>query len=71
MHMHCLNPNYMADEAEKTLTSSKYHGKKHSWTLEKCAPLHLKQHQILDSLIPHGYNGIDPGSKVHHLNSGI
>jgi hypothetical protein len=39
----------------------------------KSAPelLRSKQHQILKSLIPHGYTGIDPGLKVQHLNSGI
>ena len=33
--------------------------------------MHLKQHQILEGLVPHGYTSIDPGSKVPHLNSGI
>ena len=65
------NHDYMAGEAEKTFASSAYHSKERNLTFEKCALLHLKQHQILEGLIPHGYNGIDPGLKVYHLNSWI
>ncbi len=65
------NVNYMAREAEKVLASSTYHGEKRNWTFEKDALLHLKQHHILEGLNPHGYTGIDPEPKVHHLNSGI
>jgi hypothetical protein len=74
LYAHYLGPNnvdYMAGEAEKTLASSRYDGEKRNWGFEKYALLHLKQHQILEGLIPHGYNGIDPGSKVRHLNAGI
>ncbi len=74
LYVHYLGPNnvdYMAGEAEKVLACSTYHGEKHNWTFEKYALLRLKQHQILEGLIPHGYTGIDPGSKVRHLNSGI
>jgi hypothetical protein len=65
------NVDYMAGEAEKVLTSSAYHGEKRNWTFEKYTLLHLKQHQILEGPIPHGYTGIDLGAKVCHLNSGI
>ena len=65
------NIDYMAGEAEKTLASSAYHGKERNLTFEKCALLHLKQHQILEGLIPHGYIGIDLGLMVRQLNSGI
>ncbi len=74
LYAYYLGPNnvdYMAGKAEKYLATSAYHGEKRTWTFEKYTFLHLKQHQILESLIPHGYTGIDPGSKVRHLNSGI
>jgi hypothetical protein len=74
LYAHYLGPNnvdHMASKAEKYLATSAYHGEKRTWTFEKYALLHLKQHQILESLVPHGYTGIDPGSKVCHLNSGI
>ena len=58
----------MAGKAEKTLTSSTYHDEKRNWTFEKYALLHLKQHHILEGLVPHGYTGIDLGWKGRHLN---
>jgi hypothetical protein len=74
LYAHYLSPNkvnYMAGEADTILAGSAYCSEKHNWTFEEYALLHLKQHQILEGLIPHGYTGIDPGSKVCHLNSGI
>ena len=74
-YAHYLGPNsvnYMAaGKAVKILANSTYHGKKCNWTFETYALLHIKQHQILEGVIPHEYTGIDPGSKVHHLSSGI
>jgi hypothetical protein len=74
LYDHYLSPNNvdnMAGEAEKALVTLTYHGRKRNWTSEKYALGHLKQYLILDGLKPHGYIGIDPGSKVCHLNNGI
>jgi hypothetical protein len=61
----------MAGKAKKVLLMVAYHGKQRQWNFEKYALMHLKQHLILEALMAHGYMGIDPGSKVRHLNAGI
>lgn len=71
---HYLGPNnvdHMAASAEKLLAQSSYHGEKKSWNFEKFATMHMEQHNILESLVEHGYNGIDARSKVRFLNDGI
>ena len=71
---HYLGPNnvdHMASAAEKVLATASYHGEKKSWNFEKYATLHMEQHNILESLVEHGYTGIDARSKVRYLNDGI
>ena len=71
---HYLGPNnvdHMAASAEKLLASSSYQGEKKSWNFEKFATMHMEQHNILESLVEHGYTGIDARSKVRFLNEGI
>ena len=71
---HYLGPNnvdHMAASAEKLLATSSYQGEKKSWNFEKFATMHMEQHNILESLVDHGYTGIDARSKVRFLNEGI
>ncbi len=53
------------------LNTAQYHGEKRQWNSEKYALTHLRQHLILEALMAHGYMGIDPGSKVCFLLTGI
>jgi hypothetical protein len=74
LYVHYLGPNNvgnMAGEAENALNMVQYHGEKRQWNFEKYAPMHLRQHLILEALMAHGYVGIDPGSKVRFLLAGI
>jgi len=74
LYAHYLGPNNignMAGEAETVLNTVQYHGEKRHWNFEKYALMHLRQHLILEALMPHGYVGIDPGSKVCFLLAGI
>ena len=41
------------------------------WNFEKYVWMHLDQHMILQSLVQHGYAGIDERSKVRDLLNGI
>ena len=71
---HYLGPNNMnhqANEAEAKLKDSSYHGEKRRWNFEQYVCMHQDQHTILQSLVQHGYAGIDEGSKVRHLLDGI
>ena len=71
---HYLSPNnvdHIAASAEKLLATSSYQGEKRSWNFEKFATMHMEQHNILESLVEHGYTGIDARSKVRFLNDGI
>jgi hypothetical protein len=71
---HYLGPNnvdHMANEAEKTLATSRYHAETRTFTFEKLVLMHLKAHGILESLVEHGYVGIDKRSKVCHLMEAI
>jgi hypothetical protein len=65
------NAGNMAGEAEFMLNMVQYHGKKCQWNFEKYALMHLRQHLILETLMAHGYMGINPGSKVRFLLAGI
>ena len=59
---HYLGPNnldHMANEAEKTLATSRYHAETKTFTFEKLVLMHLKAHSILESLVEYGYVGID------------
>jgi hypothetical protein len=71
---HYLDPNnvdHMANKAEKSLATSRYHAKTRTFTFERLVLMHLKAHSILESLVEHGYNGIDERSKVCHLMEAI
>jgi hypothetical protein len=61
----------MANEAEKTLSSSWYHTEGQTFNFEKLVLMHLKAHIILEGLVEHGYVGIDERSKVCHLMESI
>ncbi len=65
------NVNHMANEAEKTLATSRYHVETRTFTFERLVLMHLKAYSILESLMEHGYNGIDKRSKVCHLMEAI
>ena len=65
------NTNHQANEAEAKLKDSSYHGEKRRWNFEKYIRMHQDQHMILQSLVQHGYAGIDERSKVRHLLDGI
>ena len=71
---HYLGPNnvdHMANEAEKTLSTSRYHAESRTFNFEKLVLQHLKAHLILEGLVEHGYVGIDERSKVRHLMESI
>ena len=65
------NTNHQANEAEAKLKDSSYHGEKRRWNFEWYVRMHQDQHTILQSLVQHGYAGIDEHSKVRHLLDGI
>ena len=65
------NTNHQANEAEAKLKDSSYHGEKRQWNFKKYVWMHQDQHTILQSLVQHGYAGIDEWSKVRHLLDGI
>ena len=51
---HYLGPNnvdHMANEAEKTLSSSRYHTEGRTFNFEKLVLMHLKAHIILEGLV--------------------
>lgn len=48
-----------------------YSGEKRHFGFEEYSTAHKKNHQILVNLEPHGYKGIDEGSKVRYLLNGI
>ena len=67
---HYLGPNNMnhqANEAEAKLKDSSNHGEKRRWNFERYVRMHQDQHTILQSLVQHGYAGIDERSKVRYL----
>jgi hypothetical protein len=71
---HYLGPNnvdHMANEAEKTLSSSRYHTEGRTFNFEKLVLMHLKAHIILEGLVELGYVGINERSKVRHLMESI
>ena len=59
------------NEAEAKLKDSSYHSEKRRWNFEQYVHMHQDQHTILQSLVQHGYAGIDERSKVRHLLDGI
>ena len=74
LHDHYLganNVNNIASDAEYKLSNVHYQGEKKRWTFEKYASLQVDQHSILNGLKDHGHCGIDRGSEVRYLLSGI
>ena len=65
------NVDHMANEAEKTLSSFRYHAEGRTFNFEKLVLMHLKAHIILEGLVEYGYIGIDERSKVRHLMDSI
>ena len=65
------NTNHQANKVEAKLKDSSYHSEKHRWNFEQYVHMHQDQHTILQSLVQHGYAGIDERSKVRHLLDGI
>ena len=65
------NTNHQANEAEAKLKDYSYHGEKRCWNFERYVCMFQDQHTILQSLVQHGYAGINEHSKVRHLLDGI
>ena len=63
--------NEIAAAAEAQIIKARYNGKSKRWTFEYYVVVHLAQHQILSDLVEHGYQGMDDGTKVCHLTTGI
>ena len=71
---HYLGPNnvdHMAAEAEGKLQNLEYKGEFRNFNFEKFVQIQVDQHTITDSLIQHGYAGVDPRSRVRYLLDGI
>lgn len=74
LYTHFLGPNNvdnMVTMAEQKLTSTVYNGAQRRWDFERYVNVHKSQHSIMEGLVEHGYNGIDPRSKVRYLLDGI
>ena len=63
--------NEIAAAAEDQITKARYNGESKRWSFDSYVAVHLAQHQILVGLVEHGYQGMDNGTKVHHLTTGI
>jgi hypothetical protein len=63
--------NLLAAKYEKETGDLSYTGDKRSWTLEKYINKHVEYCNILNSLKPHSYAGIDTTSHVRKLLNGI
>jgi hypothetical protein len=61
----------MAMQAEDKLKNTVYNGKQCRRDFEPYVDVHKQQHSIMESLMEHGYTGIDPRSKVRFLLDGI
>ena len=71
---HYLGPNnvdHQAMTAETELQNLTYNGETRRWNFQKYVQKHKALHIILEGLVEHGYMGIDPRTKVRHLNTGI
>ena len=74
IYNHYLGPQHadnMANLAEDKLKNTVYNGEKRRWDSRKYVNTHKQQHSVLEGLMEHGYNGIDPRSKVRYLLDGI
>ena len=54
----------MATEADRSLSTVKYIREKSRWTYKMYATLQAANNAIIESLVEHGYCGIDAGTKV-------
>ena len=73
-YKHFLGPNNvdnMATIAEDRLKTTVYSGEQRRWDFERYINVHKSQHSIMEGLVEHRYNGIDPRSKVCYLLDGI
>jgi hypothetical protein len=74
LYNHFIGPNNidkMESEAEAKLGSVSYTGERKKWTWEKYVHIHAEQHPVLNGCTDYGYSGIDNGTKVSTLMSGI
>jgi hypothetical protein len=63
--------NNMATAAEHKMATATYKQESRNWTFAKYEKLHTDQANILNGLKKHGHAGIDDGSRVRLLMSGI
>ena len=63
--------NELASAAEGQITKAKYTGETKLRNFETYFALHKAQHQILEDLKDHGFQGMDEDNKVQHLTNGI
>jgi hypothetical protein len=61
----------LATAAEEQLQSTRYSGDKRNFDFEKYVRIHTEHHSVLNSLMEHGYSGIDESSKLRLLLAGI
>jgi hypothetical protein len=62
----------VASGAEHVLHIARYQNESKRFNFESYVSIHKEQHQILEQLEEdHGYKGIDEGTKVRYLLSGI
>jgi hypothetical protein len=69
-----LGPNNidnMASEAEAKIGLVSYTGERKKCTWEKYVQIHAEQHAVLNGLTNYEYSGIDNGTKVRNLMTGI
>jgi hypothetical protein len=71
---HYLGPNTFNDQtlaAENVHNKATYVGGMSHWNYEKYAILHMKQHEIPESMMEYEDNGTNEGTNVCHLMGGI
>ena len=69
-----LSPDHVVRQAigvERKLQSSCNDDEKISWDWNKYVALCKEQHKIIESLLDHGYSGMDEGTEDHHFLQGI
>lgn len=60
-----------AREAEYNLRSLVYYGERPRYTFHAYTRDHMDNHDVLERLRPHGYMGMDEGTKIRHFEDGI
>ena len=61
----------LANKSERRLASLTYNGESKRWNFDRFIRAHKNEHNMLRSLMPYGYSGIDARSEVRYLNDGI